>query len=399
MSTASGAAGGESVFADRARRVSWPRREARLLNLVDEAVARATEDLPVRVAAREGAADVSRAIELVSTLTWAAIEHLHDHKRLDPDTLLRIGTLVADLQDLADQLYGHEIARREDRLAVCEAGLARLHAMRTTADLTDRVCTEVSRCAGFQRVVLSRVDDGVWTPWKNHFTLPGEVGDWFDKWVESAIHLDDVTLESDLLLERRPALVREPERDPRAHPIVIDGRSPGYVVAPINPGGDVVGFLHADFYPTSRTISEVDRDILWMFAVGFGQIYERTLMLERLEAQREQVRNAMAAAAGIMDDFCNGELELSTRAGEGGADPTSLGAELPVDPVGLDKLTPREREVLRLIAAGAVNKAIAASLVITEGTVKSHVKHILRKLGVANRSQAVASYLGSGRAA
>jgi DNA-binding NarL/FixJ family response regulator len=56
-------------------------------------------------------------------------------------------------------------------------------------------------------------------------------------------------------------------------------------------------------------------------------------------------------------------------------------------------LTAREREVLELMASGATNGAIAAQLVISEGTVKSHVKRILRKLRVSNRAEAVARYL------
>jgi DNA-binding NarL/FixJ family response regulator len=57
-------------------------------------------------------------------------------------------------------------------------------------------------------------------------------------------------------------------------------------------------------------------------------------------------------------------------------------------------LTPREREVLSLIVVGQSNSAIAARLVISEGTVKSHVKQILRKIGAVNRSEAIARYLG-----
>jgi DNA-binding NarL/FixJ family response regulator len=57
-------------------------------------------------------------------------------------------------------------------------------------------------------------------------------------------------------------------------------------------------------------------------------------------------------------------------------------------------LTPREREVLSLIVVGQSNGAIAARLVISEGTVKSHVKQILRKIGAVNRSEAIARYLG-----
>jgi DNA-binding CsgD family transcriptional regulator len=51
--------------------------------------------------------------------------------------------------------------------------------------------------------------------------------------------------------------------------------------------------------------------------------------------------------------------------------------------------------VLELMVTGATNQAIADKLVITEGTVKSHVKHILRKYGAVNRAQAIAWALQS----
>ncbi len=55
-----------------------------------------------------------------------------------------------------------------------------------------------------------------------------------------------------------------------------------------------------------------------------------------------------------------------------------------------ETLTRREVEVLRLIAAGASNRAIAERLVLSEGTVKSHVHRILRKLAVSSRTEAAA---------
>jgi DNA-binding NarL/FixJ family response regulator len=55
-----------------------------------------------------------------------------------------------------------------------------------------------------------------------------------------------------------------------------------------------------------------------------------------------------------------------------------------------DALTPREIDVLRLIARGNANKIIAAELSLTEETVKSHIRNILSKLGANDRTHAVA---------
>ena len=55
-----------------------------------------------------------------------------------------------------------------------------------------------------------------------------------------------------------------------------------------------------------------------------------------------------------------------------------------------DALTPREVDVLRLIAGGNANKEVAAKLSLTEETVKSHVRNVLAKLGANDRTHAVA---------
>jgi DNA-binding NarL/FixJ family response regulator len=68
----------------------------------------------------------------------------------------------------------------------------------------------------------------------------------------------------------------------------------------------------------------------------------------------------------------------------------------PVTVPGIGQLTPREEEVLRLLARGLSNAEIAGTLFLGEGTVKTHVARVLAKLGVRDRVQAVVAAYESG---
>ena len=62
----------------------------------------------------------------------------------------------------------------------------------------------------------------------------------------------------------------------------------------------------------------------------------------------------------------------------------------------LERLTPREHQVLQLLAQGMTNREIAGQLTLSVGTVKIHVEHIIAKLGVSDRTQAAVRAVESG---
>jgi DNA-binding NarL/FixJ family response regulator len=102
-----------------------------------------------------------------------------------------------------------------------------------------------------------------------------------------------------------------------------------------------------------------------------------------------------AGAAGYVRKDAEPETLLAAvravAAGRTYIDP-GVAARLKADPV-TDALTPRELEVLRHLALGRSNREIAATLAIGDETVKTHVGHVLSKLQVENRAQAIVQAL------
>jgi DNA-binding CsgD family transcriptional regulator len=169
-----------------------------------------------------------------------------------------------------------------------------------------------------------------------------------------------------------------------------------YVAAPIAPAGRLIGVIYADCHPTDRVLEEWDRDLLWAFAEGFARIYEREALLGRMRGQRRAVDVAFEYADGMMSALAAAEIELVRGSAESAARPAAADA-VDAPPAAIaELLTGREVEVLTMMVRGASNRAIAERLVIRPGTVKAHVKHILRKLDAVNRAEAIARYMGYG---
>lgn len=120
------------------------------------------------------------------------------------------------------------------------------------------------------------------------------------------------------------------------------------------------------------TVSEAEDDLTQVVDAG-----ARGYLLK--DAPIEEIAGAVRALADGAASL-SPRIAATTRAQLRAVDRTPPAADL--------GLSPREREVLRLIAAGRDNAAIARELVISPHTVKNHVSAILARLGVANRIQA-----------
>jgi len=134
------------------------------------------------------------------------------------------------------------------------------------------------------------------------------------------------------------------------------------------------------------TVSEDEQDLFEAIKSGAEGYLLKGMSEEELSATLERISAGEPAlspglAAKILDEFARMALE---------------GTGKPAGPE--DELTEREREVLRLVAEGATNREIAATLYISGNTVGFHMKNILGKLHLKNRAQAAAFAIRAGLA-
>jgi DNA-binding CsgD family transcriptional regulator len=301
--------------------------------------------------------------------------------------------LLAQTGEELHLIEERETAARMQALVRIQEGLARLRHCDTPQDLIDAAPSELLRTCGFTRAMVSRVRGSLWDPEVlevEPYIDPGEEA--FQDYVRSVeIPLEHMLMETEMVRRRIPVLVEDPYKDPRTFkPLVEVSRCTSYAAAPIMPTTRVIGFFHVDRFGQDLPVSPVDRDNLWIFAEHFGLLYERAVLLERLEAQRRRLHEILDDAEAMVDEVCDAEIRLVRNES---ADPVPTSA--PGEPrSAVNKLlSAREQEVLDLMASGATNNQIARELVLSEGTVKSHVKRILRKLRVDSRAAAVARYL------
>jgi DNA-binding CsgD family transcriptional regulator len=336
---------------------------------------------------------------------------------LDPsvgDDLARLRTLIAVLHerlappgDARPPAETHEAALerlrqrfegRSDALARAQAAIAELREVTSPGAMLARA--PAALCAGstLGRAVLSVVSEGRMIAHSAHFAGdPEGARRVLEQLQASPVRLEHPLLETELLRRRRATIVV----DAHVHPRVDRGtaelmRWRSYAAAPLLVGPKVIGVIHAD-RGAGQPLDVLDRDVLWEFASGLAHAYESASLRLTLRQEREQMRQFLEwlnARSGVLTDA------PVTLAAHEPAPPPPEPLDGPAPPEGRDDrvvfaglITRRELDVLRLLAEGNTNKAIADALVVSDATVKFHVNRILRKLHVHNRAEAVSRYL------
>jgi len=286
--------------------------------------------------------------------------------------------------DREDAARGAEVARRRQVLDRVARRITDLRGAPGSTALLDRICRDVVEVCAFSRVMLSRIEGEDWLPGASYATKARGAHDEAEGLRGLRIPLRAASVERAAVDARRAQQAGD-------SPAVLEGWPGHYVVAPVLAGDRVIGLLHCDHGGRDRSLGAFDREALELFASGFGHVYERTVLSERLRAQHALVEKACAGAQALSWAVAGAEYDLFQGA---------LGKQRAVPDGGqvigwaqATGLTARQSEILALVVAGHNSAEIAERLVIARPTVQSHVRCVLRKLGARNRTEAVAMYL------
>ncbi len=291
-----------------------------------------------------------------------------------PERAAELGRRLADLLDRRKAL----VESRTDDIEVIASGIdVAGHALGDAASSTElmqRACERVAELCSARTVVLSRFEEDRIIPVVSFTTDP------------------DITPSLPLGFDLAPGSPEEHAL--AANTVTVDELVPesmrntlgnnGFSTVPVVVDGRAAAFVHVD-----TMLDPPRRHALSVFAEMLGGQFERVGLEARRERQDLLLRDSARRWSSNTDFDA-----LSPRAAANKAPPP---AENDVDRRLLDPLTEREADVVRLILTGASNASIAAELVITVDTVKSHVKRILRKLGATNRAELIAKYRSTPR--
>ncbi|MBI2759895.1 MAG: response regulator [Chloroflexi bacterium] len=136
------------------------------------------------------------------------------------------------------------------------------------------------------------------------------------------------------------------------------------------------------------------RNLLHTRALHLQVERENDVLEERVADRTRELEDARAQILELYQELgkrnqeLHGLVERLMQTGDEERPRPAVGAHNHTDSATVERLTPREHDVLRLVAQGQTNAEVAKNLVVTVATVKTHIEHIIAKLGVADRTQA-----------
>jgi DNA-binding CsgD family transcriptional regulator len=357
-------------------------------------------DAPLSAQVADAVADARRLLGLPLAADGApGLEELDAVARTLVERLAQAGDRRAEAEHRAHQQRLEDLRRRcagpATALERARGAVGRLRRLTSPSEMLTAAPRELCFGSDLDRVVLSAVRDGMMIAQTVHFR--GEAGEAvaaLQAMRANPVRLGHSIVETEMLRRRRATLVIDARTDPRVDQTTatIMGWDT-YVAAPVAAGSSIIGLIHAD-RGRGSAVQAQDRDIVAEFANGLAQAHESASLRRALRHEREQMRSLLEWLNARSHELSDAAIELvpSPRVASPPPQPLEQAQALP------DVLTRREAEILGLLADGKTNRAIAAELVISDGTVKFHVNGILRKLRVSNRAEAVSRYFSLLRA-
>jgi LuxR family transcriptional regulator, regulator of acetate metabolism len=323
-----------------------------------------------------------------------ALARLVEHSATEGNTA---AALALEMADLRMEFAREATERRLQSIYAVQRALARLRTVTSTKEMVARSTALLCDMCGFEKAMMYRIEDGRIYPDSAYAPRdPGllERAQELER-TNGPFRLEDMLFEADMFRRRSAAIVHDAMNDPRLKPdyVKVAGVK-AFVGAPILPEGRVIGFLLASRSPD---VDVFDRDVLWAFAEGYGYALERTILIERLHREGARINDLVASTAAALIEIREAELMITgttERIATEEHTPAVRSALLwaPTSRIH-DILTRRELEIMELLAHGETNKQIADRMIVSEGTVKSHVSQILRKLSSSNRAEAVSKFM------
>ena len=308
-----------------------------------------------------------------------------------------VAALALELAEVRVLLAGERTARQVNGVLQVQRALAHLRAIGSTEQMLAKAPEAVCTYCGFKAAILWQVEEeGVVTPVSAYSVKDPDFHEKVQRFCGkfAPLRLDAMVMENDMLRRRGPLIVHDALNDPRViRELTRASNIRSYVAAPVMPEGRVIAFLHAS---TLAVDDILDRDVLWAFAEGYGYALERTILLRRLHDQGERIRELVVSTESVLAEIREAGLQISTASAGLQAkesEPVRSAMFSAPDSRVHQLLTRRELEIMELLAHGETNRQIADRIVVSEGTVKSHVSQILRKMHAANRAEAVSKFI------